>query len=182
MELNTFFYGSISYENFIPFFLMGWIAPLFPTIMWTVLQASYYSNKVYQLKFPEIDGNSTQKHELFSFGDCWMQSFVQPVCLQHHWISELVIEVPIILSLLLNFYIFVQVLSMISSMNKHQKSQSKIKLMKSTMTLIPLLGLFYLGTMLLQECSYNIKSESSLKTNPAVFATKILSHRQKNIE
>ena len=175
MELNTFFYGSVSYEKFIPFFLMGWVAPLFPTLMWTVLQASYYSNKVYELEFPD---NSTQ---LFSIGDCWIQSWLQPVCLQHHWISELVIEIPIILSLLLNFYIFIKVLSMISSMNKHQKSQSKIKLMKSTMTLIPLLGLFYLATMLLQDCSYNVESNlesrNNLKTNPAILATKILSHR-----
>ena len=173
MELRVFFYGFISYKKFMPFFLLGWCAPLFPTIMWTVLQASYYSEQVHILKFPD---NTTQK---FSIGDCWMQSWVQPVCLQHHWMSELVIEGPIIISLLLNFYIFVKVLSMISSMNRHHNTQSKVKLMKSTMTLIPLLGLFYLGTMLLQDCSYQQAENNSLslKSNPIVFATKILSHR-----
>ena len=108
-------------------------------IIWAVLQASYYSNPVYTLNLPN---NSTQK---FSIGNCWMQSWRQPVCLQHHWISELVIEGPILLTLLLNFYIFLNVLRVISSMNRQHQSQTKVKLMKSTMTLIPLLGLLYLG-------------------------------------
>ncbi|XP_053329130.1 gastric inhibitory polypeptide receptor [Spea bombifrons] len=118
---------TFSEEGVLPrYVLLGWGAPVLFVVPWVVVRQLY---------------ENTQ---------CWERNDVP----SHWWI----IRSPILLAVLINFFIFLRILRILVlklRANQMRRSDRKYRLAKSTLTLIPLLGI--------HEAAFNLIPEESAK-------------------
>ncbi|XP_048025990.1 glucagon receptor isoform X2 [Megalobrama amblycephala] len=100
-------------RNYFGIYLcIGWGAPLIFVLPWVIVKYLYENE------------------------ECWMQN----IHMEYWWI----IRSPILLAVLINFFIFIHIIKiLVSKLRAHQMRYSdyKFRLAKSTLTLIPLLGI-----------------------------------------
>jgi len=108
--------NSTGIKSFAHFIVLGWGLPLIPTIIWVILKAKMETAK----------------------DRCW-EDFVGG----HLWV---VISVPIFLSILINFFFFINVIRIgIFKLPAHNMTGTDYRLARSTLTLILLMGIPYVA-------------------------------------
>ena len=123
----------------LPFLLMGWGISIIPCICWAIAMAlSNYDTL-------ELTGNQEGNNYQFSY--CWMESQNENVRTYNF-----IIQIPIVMTLVANAYIFINVISVVNiKLRAGQQSDYKQRLARSTLSLIPLLGIQYLGVVYLEK-------------------------------
>ncbi|OCT66107.1 hypothetical protein XELAEV_18042361mg [Xenopus laevis] len=118
---------SFSEESVLPrYMLLGWGAPVLFVVPWVVVR------------------------QLYENTECWERNDIR----SHWWI----IRSPILLAVLINFFIFLRIIRILVlklRANQMRRSDRKYRLAKSTLTLIPLLGI--------HEAVFNLLPEESAR-------------------
>ncbi|XP_018085538.1 gastric inhibitory polypeptide receptor [Xenopus laevis] len=118
---------SFSEESVLPhYMLLGWGAPVLFVVPWVVVRQIYENT------------------------ECWERNDIS----SHWWI----IRSPILLAVLINFFIFLRIIRILVlklRANQMRRSDRKYRLAKSTLTLIPLLGI--------HEAMFNLIPEESAR-------------------
>ena len=121
-----------------PFILLGWGLPLISVMIWATVMALFRQERLQLTPDPE-DGSD----RFYQLDSCWFESVDED-----NRTYEFIIQVPIIITLILNAYVFLNVVSVVNvKLRAGQTSDYKQRLARSTLSLIPLLGIQYLGEL-----------------------------------
>lgn len=116
------------------FLLVGWGAALVPTFVWTIVNlimrndVNCWANDIDLSKGGANSFSKTYRYELIT-------------------------EIPIMISVLINVFIFISVVSIVGSklrVNVMKRSDFRYRLARSTLALLPLLGIHYVTTMFIK--------------------------------
>ena len=116
--------------------MIGWCIPLLFTVIWSLVM--YFTEK------PTLDSNP-----LFQLGTCWTDTKHE-----HQQRYQLIIQIPIFLTLMINMYVLISVVKIVGTKLRANSSairDYKIRLAKSTLALIPLLGIQYVVTIFFER-------------------------------
>ena len=126
-----------------PFAILGWGVPWLSVIVWTC---------VMWLTDPDKIVLDEGMGVMYKMGSCWLEqagaSFVHQR--QFQWL----IQIPIFITLGLNVYIFTSVVSVVNIKLRASNTDYKIRLARSTLSLIPLLGIQYGFTVWMEDLSW----------------------------
>lgn len=137
----------------LPFILLGWGMPVVSVSIWALMMYLNDSNVLH------LAGDRE-----FVLGSCWLESHEENTR-SFNWI----IQIPIIMTLVINAYIFINVVSVVNvKLKAGQTPDYKQRLARSTLSLIPLLGIQYL--VVLGEGKYFLKT----KNNQALFLERLI--------
>jgi len=129
-----------------PFAILGWGVPWLSIIVWTCVMWLTDPDKIV------LNEDMNSETNMYKMGSCWLHqagsSFV------HQRKFQWLIQIPIFITLGLNVYIFTSVVSVVNIKLRASNTDYKIRLARSTLSLIPLLGIQYGFTVWMEDLSW----------------------------
>merc|ERR1712131_463127 len=131
------------------FLFVGWGAALVPTFVWTIVNLIMRNDVNCWANDQDL-----AKSTVSSFGKTYRY--------------ELITEIPIMISVLINVFIFISVVSIVGAklrVNVNRRSDYRYRLARSTLALLPLLGIHYAMTMFIKVGASESKTRLHIVTN-----------------
>jgi len=140
---------GFSMGNMSVFMVIGWGMAFLPTFVWLIVNMALRNDVNCWANDQDLAKSSVN-----SFGKTYRY--------------ELITEIPIMISVLVNVFIFISVVSIVGSklrVNVMKKSDYRYRLARSTLALLPLLGIHYALTMFIKVGAAESKTQLHIVTN-----------------